>query len=236
MKSIRAFAQLLVLAIIVILGGAGYFTVKSGVFNKDMQRAKVEVKTTAALVDATNAQLGQGAAVLTTIGEANATAPDSKERDFIGRAVPIGLGVLGAPNQQFLFQMEQLKNATLTGQLKQADRINSDLTQEAGVARAIAARALVAKQAADNNSLVAAKAEAAANADKLLMFYALLAVAALYIYTKVTHFSPGQISTYVTDLRQQGVADVNQAIAKLDVVARPWQQKMVSWLNRWKAM
>lgn len=234
MKNTRAVAWIPVMLIIVLLGGGGYFVTKKGIFNKDMQRAKQEVQTTGQLVGAANGNASKASSVLTAIGEANAGAPDSKQKEFIGQAVPIGLNLLGSPDPQFLATMRELENATLKGKVQEQGALIAELQAESKEDRTKYLQAVTAKERADQRVLVAAKNEAEANADKLLAFYAAVACIVLYGYVKVTHFSPGQISTFVHDIRNETQSELNPVIQKLDSAASPLQQKIVKFLQRFK--
>lgn len=214
---------------VVALGGWGLSKTKW--FHRETKRAAASTTTTQQLVAATDAQGAAAAAVLTKIGEANTTAPLSRERDFISRAVPIGLGFLPAPDPQKLLELERLKVAVLTGQLETASALNDNLLADGAKLRRDYAAALAAKRASD---LALEQAAAQARGAEQQAFWLMLiagAAAALYLWTKLSHVSPLSLSAAVRDLRE-GTTEPNAAIASLDANLTPFQQGNVA-LNHW---
>lgn len=233
MKNARASVTLIVIAVIALFGAGGYFAVKSGVFNGETKRANENSKTTTELVAANASSNAKAASVFTAIGQVNSEAPESPQKKVINRFYPIGLGLTGKPDPEFLQQLDQLKIAEISGKLEQANAINGNLLQTVEQANLRADRALSAKQRSDDAIQEHAAAERAANAQKYLAIVMAVAALGLYAYAKVTHFSPGQIANYVTDIRS-GATEPNSAIAALDSIASPLQQKIVNLLHRWK--
>lgn len=230
-KSNRGETTLLILLAVVLFGGGAWGLSKTKWFHGESKRAKSSTDTTAALVATTDAQGAAAAAVLTKIGEANTTAPDSRERDFIARAVPIGLGYLPAPDPQKLLELERLKVAVLTGQLATATTLNDNLLADGARLRRDYAAALAAKRASDL-ALEQAAAETR-GAEQQAFWLTLVAGAAglLYLWTKLSHVSPVSLSRFVEDHRN-GTAEADPAIAALDGAITPFQQANIA-LTAW---
>jgi hypothetical protein len=227
----RGEATLLILLAVVLLGGGAFGLSKTKWFHGESKRAKSSTETTAALVSTTEAQGAAAAAVLTKIGEANTTAPDSRERDFIARAVPIGLGFLPAPDPQKLLELERLKVAVLTGQLATATTLNDNLLADGAKLRRDYAAALAAKRASDLALEQAAAEARGAEQQAFWLTCIAAAAAALYLWTKLSHVSPLSLSAAVRDLRE-GTTEPNAAIAAIDANVTPFQQANVA-LNHW---
>jgi len=217
--------------LLLLLGGGAWGVSKTKWFHGESKRAATSSATTTALVDSSEAQGAAAAAVLTKIGEANTTAPLSRERDFIARAVPIGLGFLPSPDPQKLLEMERLKVAVLEGKLETAAALNDNLLADGAKLRRDYAAALAAKRASD----LALEQEAAKSrgAEQQAFWLTLVtgAAAALYLWTKLSHVSPLSLSAAVRDLRE-GTTEPNAAIASLDANLTPFQQGNVA-LNHW---
>lgn len=220
----RGAIWIIVLGVIALLGG-GLAVLKPSWMHGDSKRAKTSTQTTEALVSATNAQGGAAAAVLVKIGEANGTAPDSKEKSFISAAVPIGLSYLPKPDPEKLLEMEKLKTAFLTGQLELAQTLTVSAYQQAEDAQKATARALAAKRASDAElSQVAAERLGEERTKNIMVVVAVLAVV-LYLYVRITFIHPGSLATAINDMRS-GTAELNPAIAAIDSALTPLQQTM----------
>lgn len=210
----------------VALLGAGLAVLKPSWLHGDSKRAKTSTQTTEALVSATNAQGGAAAAVLVKIGEANGTAPDSKEKAFISAAVPIGLSYLPAPDPAKLLEMEKLKTAFLTGQLELAQTLTVSAYQKAEDAQKATARALAAKRASDEDLTIEAALRLGAERNQNILIAVAVLFVGLYLYVRSTFIHPGSLATAINDMRS-GTGEPNAVIAAIDSALTPLQQKMV---------
>ena len=226
----KAFAFLPVLIGIAVVGVAGLFVAKPKFLHGDSRRAAASTEATAAVDAAVTKQGAEAAASVVKIGEANATAPDSKEKDFIAREVPVALAKLPAPDAQALIEAERRKAAVLAGQLEAVSRLYDQALKRADVLERERAAALAERRAADLRlEQAAAEALGAERTRNGFIFCGVLAVG-LYLYVKLTHFSPSAIAEAVADIKA-GV----HPITALDTVAGRLQQRLVNFLGRLKA-
>jgi len=219
----------LILLVIVLLGAGGYGLSKTKWFNGDAKRATQSTETTANLLSINAERDGKIASVFTAIGVTNSEAPESQQRRVIGRFVPVGLSLVSAPpDPAFLLELEKLKVAELSGKLSQADRINDALLRDAGATQRELAKAIAAKRASDQALEWAAAEKLGAEKQAFWFMLAAAGAAILYVYTKVTHLSPGALAEAVSDIRK----DPTQAIAAIDGVTTRLQQKLVRFSRR----
>lgn len=223
--------SLIVVLALALLGGGAYASKRFGWFDQRTKEAQTSQKTTDQLVKATDNQGGAAAAYVATIGATNAQAPDSKEKTAIAGLVPIALSYLPEPDPKKLLEAEKLKNAYLTGQLTLASNLTASALSEAAEARKETLKALTAKRASDEALLESAKEANEANADRFLFMIVAGAAGVLYLWTKLTHISPGQLSNIVSDIRK-GANETNTALQAIDVHSAPLQQ-MVTRANVW---
>lgn len=227
----RGSGLVLVLVGALVLAVGGWGLSKTKFFHGESKRAESSRQTTDDLTAATNAQLAKGAAVFQVIGEANAKAPASKQRDYIARAVPIGMGYLGvAPDPQTVIEQQRLEIAILNGQLELANSIVSSQMGNVTKAKEETARALSAKRASDI-ALIESAAETR-GAEQQAFWFMLIAGSAvvLYIWTKLSHVSPMTLSGAIHDIRK-GTAEPNHAIAAIDSATTPFQQMNVAFIH-----
>ena len=224
-KSIRGAAALIVLGVLVLLGGGGYFAVKKGIFNGDTHRANESAKTTEELLASTKAQGAAAAAYVGVQGDVIGTLPDSKEKDFLNRSNGIILSYLPAQDPKKVIEAQNLKIAVLTGQVELANSMTRNALQRADEADQRTARAISSKRSSDRDLQEAAAETRGANAQAFLFTCIAIAIGALYLYTKVTHVSPGSLSKIVTDIRS-GSGETDPAIVAIDTYTNGLQQMM----------
>ena len=225
MRSTKAIATAGILLVLALAGACGYAVSKTKWFHGETKRAEASAKTTEELLSAQTAQGSAAAAYVTSMGDVVGTLPESREKDFLGRAGGIALSYLPKPDPAKIIEAQNLKIAVLSGQLELANRLTGDALHRAEVADQRTVRAIAGKRASDI-ALQEAAAEAR-GAEQAQFWMMLLAgsVAVLWAYTKLTHLSPGKLSTIVADLRN-GTGEQNQAIQIIDSATTPLQQMM----------
>lgn len=229
----RGLAFLPVLAIVALVGVVGLGVSKTKLFHGESKRADASTKTTEELLAAQNAQGAAAAAYVQTLGEVASTLPESRERDYLGRASGIALSYLPKPDPQKIIEAQSLKIAVLSGQLELANKLTGDALNRAEQADRRTAQAISGKRASDL-ALQESAAEAR-GAEQQTFWFMLIAGAALllYIWVKLSHISPLTLSSVVHDIRT-GTSESNPAIAALDSATTPFQQantKLMTWLR-----
>lgn len=226
------FAWLPVLLVIALIG-SGYGAVKGGWFSGESKRAKTSTQTTQDLVSAEAAPGASAAAYVQEMTTVAATLPESKEKAFLGRAGSIALSYLPAPDPVKLLEAERLKNAFLSGQLELANTLTANALQDAGAMQKKLTQAIAAKRASDMALEEAAAEARGANENKFWLMLVAAAGVALYLYTKLTHVSPGSLARIVADIRG-GTVETNPALQSIDALTTPVQQWMTRgnvWFN-----
>lgn len=229
----RGEALTAVLLAIIIIGGGAFGLSKTKWFHGDSKRARTSEETTAALVTAVDRQGGVAAASVVKIGEANASAPESPEKTFISREVPVALASLPKPDSEALIAAERRKAAILEGRLQEASLLYGDAMARAEKLEREKGAALSAKRASDQALAQVAAERLGAEQQAFWAFVFLGLVGALYVYTKMTHLSPAAVAAAVTDIKA-GTGESNPAIAALDGVTTRLQQKMIRLLTKLK--
>lgn len=222
-----------VLLIVGLLGLGGWGLSKTKWFNRESKRAKTSTETTADLIAAKDKQGAVAAASVVKIGEANAVAPESLSRAFIAREVPVALASLPAADIDALMQAERRKLAVMEGRLVEADRLYGDAMKRADEYQQAATRAIAAKRASDLALEQAASEARGAEQQAFWLTLVAIAAAALYVWSKLTHVSPGSLARAVADIRS-GAGEKDPAIQAIDSVTTPLQQWATRgnlWLN-----
>jgi hypothetical protein len=213
--------------------GAGY--IKTQFFHGDTKRAAqsaeatAEVKATQAALDAANRQRSaEIAASATIIGQAAADIPDDKNADFIRREVPVILAKSEAPDPAELLKAAERRELVLRGELAAINRAYGQAFEHAQKladenARLTGERdaAIAAREAVDRKLAEVAAARQAREKQMLVIIAIAAAFAGLWLWAKVTHFSPWQQAKAVADIRAGTYTDPVEAI---DVAASPLQQ------------
>jgi hypothetical protein len=223
-------AALVVLLVAVVLSAAGLWVVKPKALHGETRRAEASTVATERLEQANNKQGAEAAASVTKIGEAAATAPESPEKTFITREVPVALAKLPAPDPQALIEAEKRKTAVMEGRLVEASKLYDSALKRASTLEKERDAALTARRKADADLNETAAAHRAAEQQRNAFILVASVCAALYGYTKLTHFSPGALAEVVTDVKN-GV----HPITAIDTVASRLQQRMVNFLAKIKS-
>lgn len=206
--------------------GLALWIFKPKILHGDSRRAKESSQTTEELVKTQEKQAATAAASVVKIGEANASAPESREKSFIAQEVPVALAHLPKPDPEALLAAERRKNAVLEGRIEEADRLYGKALEKAERLERERAAALAAKRASDLElERVAAERLGAERAKNMMIAIAVVAVL-LYFYVRFTFVSPANLASAVRDIRH-GTGEPNSAIAALDSVTTPMQQLMV---------
>ena len=233
MKSARAFATILLIGIIALLGASTYGAIHFGLFSGESKRAKVNTQTTQALVSAETASGASAAAYTATMASVAATLPESNEKAFLVKAGAVALSYLPPPDPQKLLEAEKLKTAFLTGQLELANSLTASALNDSAAMQKKLTQAIAAKRASDVAIQQAADKDAANDADKFLLVCIAVAAGLLYLWTKASHISPLTLSRAVADIKN-GTVETNPAVAALDGALTPFQQlntKFMVWLR-----
>lgn len=234
-------ATIIVLAVVAVVGVAAWLF-KPRSIHGESRRADESARTTERVNAATDEVLeaerkkgAQAAASVTKIGEAAAESPESPAKSFITREVPLALASLPTPDPMALIEAERRKSAVMEGRYEEASRLYKDaftqvskLQQEKEEALIALEKARLERQKADQAILEAAAANRAMQMQRNLFIGLCVLVGVLWIWAKITHFSPSQIASSVRDIRAKTYQDPIEA---LDVSANRLQQKIVRWLS-----
>ncbi len=219
------------LVIVVVLAGIGLglMAFKPKWLHGDSKRAAESAATTEALLASQKKLSATAAASVAMIGQANATAPESREKEFVSREVPVALSLLEAPDPVALLAAERRKNAVLEGKVQVIEQLYGDQAKTNEALRHENVIAIAAKRASDTElAQVAAERLGAEKTATRWMIVAGVCVL-LYLYVKFTHIGPGAIAEAVSDMRKQGAT---AGITALDGVTSRLQQKMVRFINK----
>jgi hypothetical protein len=223
-------AAVLVVVVGLLLGGLGLFIAKPRFMHGDSRRARQSQEASAALQEAATKQSAEAAASVVKIGEAAATAPESPERTFITRDVPVALAKLPSPDPSALIEAERRKVAVMEGRLEEAARLYDKALKRAETLEREKAAAMAERQRVDQELQSVAAERLGAERQRNAMVAVAVLLILLYGWAKYTHFSPAQIAQAAVDIR--GGA---KAITALDGVATMYQQKLVKRIARLKA-
>lgn len=224
----RGEAATVVILVLALLG-VSFFAFKPKALHGDSKRAQESQESTAQLIQASEKPAAVAAASVVKIGEVAAMLPDSVEKEFITRETPVALANLPAPDPQALLDAERRKVAILTGQVTEARWLYDRAIVKADKLQKERDEALLRKQQSDQALLETAAARIAAERQRNQFIIVAVVAALLYLYAKITHFSPNQIFRSVRDIR----AGVDPVTA-IDVSASPIQQKIVGALTKWR--
>ena len=241
MKSQRGETTVLLLAL-VALAALG-FVAWPKFFHGDTKRAEKSAEatlavntTTDALVEVERLRAATAAASVVKIGEANTESPDSPSKNFVAREVPVALANLPAPDPHALLAAEKRKVAVMEGRVAESAALYraalgraEQLVSERDEARHALDLARIERAQVDSELAEVAAARRAAEQQKRLFIIFAAVAAGLWLWAKLTHFSPWQQAKAVADLRSGTYADPVDAI---DVAASPLQQFVVRFFVR----
>lgn len=230
MKPTTGAAPLLIMLYIAGASLIGLFVVKPKIFHGESKRAENSAKTTADLVAAGNQKSAEAAASVATIGKANADAPESPQKAFIAREVPVAAALLEKPDQSALIASEQRMRAVLEGKLEQADKLYGLAAQRSADLEAKYVGALAAKQKADIELQISAAEHLAAERQRNQLLVVCFVFGLLYVYTKSTHLGIGAVTELAMDIKSGEVSPEHA----LDAVTSRFQQSLVRFLKKFK--
>jgi len=226
----RGAVGLVVVLAVAVVAVVGTWVAKPKILDGASKRAAASTEATANLEKVTQHKDALAAASITKIGEANANAPESKEKNFITREILVALGLLPAPDSQGLIDVEKRKVAVLEGNVAAINVLYDKALKESEKVKHERDLALAARQRADLDLETAAAEQLGAQRQRnQILLLAALAIG-LFLYVKITHFSPGAMADVVNDIRN----DVHP-ITAIDGAASRLQQKIVNFLARIKA-
>lgn len=240
MKTIHrsGVALLTVLIYVAVAGIAGVWALKPDLLpGTAAHRAKKSTQATQRVEAATDkadaaikAQVEEVAAGLTKIGEANATAPESPARDFIGMEVPFLLGVSPyKASPQALIAAERRRAAVMEGERDEARRLyqkeaerTEQLQRDRDRALALLATARLERERIDGELREAVAAEHV----RTMQFIGAAVVAVLALaawgYARLYSITPRSLGAIAADVRS-GVNPIHA----LDTHLAPWLHSVV---------
>jgi prepilin-type N-terminal cleavage/methylation domain-containing protein len=200
MKRNKAFTLLEILVVIALLGaGASYIAPK--LFNKDSRNAANSQKATAELIAAQERKEANIASSVTVIGQANADAPASKEKDFIAKEVPLVLSQLSAPDAQKLFEATARRAAVAEGNLALVNKLYGQATKDAIELTKELEKARIERQQVDLALSEAAAYKLGAERTKMALGAVVALLVAGFIYVKIYSITPASLGSIVADIR-----------------------------------
>lgn len=170
-------------------------------FDKDSRNADQSQKATAALISAQEKKESNIAASVTVIGQANADAPYSKEKDFIAKEVPVVLSQLSPPDAQKLFDVAQRRAAVAEGNVVLINKLYGQATKDAMSLTKELAQAKEERKQVDLQLSEAAAYKLGAERAKMAMAAVIALLAAGAAYLKIYSISPGSIGNIAADIR-----------------------------------
>lgn len=226
-----------ILLFLMLVGGTAFGLSKTKWFHGETRRAEAskaatsEVKTTVATVDESQKKRSAvAAASVAQIGEANTTAPDSKEKQFIAREVPVALANMETPDPEAMRASYERRLAVMAGQIDTVNRLYASALDKAAALQherdaAIAAResAIAKRDAIDDKLSEVAAAHRAVEQQKMILIAVAGLLAALWIYTKLFSVDPVSLGRIAADIRAG-----ESPIQALDTHLMPWLHPQVA--------
>jgi len=201
----HAAVQLAVVVCILLAGALGLVTLKPKKLHGESRRAKESTEATAELIAASKEKetalkrkSAEAAASVEIIGGVVGTLPDTPEKSFLTQETKVVSSKLESPDPAALLEAEKRKVAVLGGQIELTQKLYGrafehakELEERVVKAEARAATAETQRAAIDLKLEQAAAENLGAErtSNRYLVAIGLLAV--LYLYTKITHLSPG---------------------------------------------
>jgi hypothetical protein len=218
-----------VIVALVALAG-GFLLAKPKLLDGDSRRASKSTETTQALIEKQDERGATAAAYVVKMDEVVGTMPESPEKSFLGQAADITLANLPQANARALIEAERLKNAVLTGQVREARALYEAALNKSETLTRDLERAVAAKRRSDLALEQAAAERLGAERTRNQMILVAALAVGLFLYVKLTHLSPGALATAVNDIRR----DHADPITALDSVATRTQQSAINFLARLK--
>lgn len=200
MRLNKAFTLLEVIVVIGLIGaGAAYLFPK--VFNKDSRNAAQSQDATQKLLQAQKEKEANISASVTVIGQANANSPDSKEKDFIGREVPLVLGQLAPPNQKALIDAANRRAAIAEGKAALANELYGVAASKAEALQKKVDDGIRERQEIDLKLSEAAAYKLGAERTQMAMGAIILILAGLFAYAKIYGIHTDSVGSIIADIR-----------------------------------
>lgn len=195
-----ATTLLIILTLLGVIGGGAYL-VKPELFSRESARANASAQATKKVDDSVKKASANAAAGVTKIGEANAVAPESPAKDFIGREVPNVLSQLEAPDPIALVAAEARKTAVMQGKFELADSLYQKEAKEVKELQTKLAEAKLDRQNVDRALSEAASEHAGAQRNQVILLVIALVLGALWGYSKVFGITPSTMGKMMADMR-----------------------------------
>lgn len=195
----QASTLIIVLAVLALAGLGAYLFPKT--FDKDSRNADKSQKATQELIVTQQKKESNIASSVTAIGQANADAPDSKERDFITKEVPMVLSQLSAPDAQKLFEATARRAAVAEGNLALVQKLYGQATKDAAELVKENEKAKLERQQVDLQISEAAAYKLGAERQKLAMGAVIAILIIGVAYVKIFGVHTDDIGKMVADIR-----------------------------------
>lgn len=210
-----------IILVLAVLGVAGWLG-KGFLFSEDKKNAKESQQATQRLLEAQQEQAASVAASVTSIGAANAEAPESPSRAFIEREVPEALALLPNAPESALKAAEQRRMAVMEGRLTEANRLYAQLRDENAYLIKQKNEAVARRIEADKTLIQAANERAEEELKRTLIIGAAILLA-------LGWFTRARQSVPLAVLGQNlGMANrPKELVSHLDATLTPSQQKAV---------
>ncbi len=250
-----AFTTIEVVVVVALLGALGLMVAKPKFLSGESRRAdqsrqatqqvvqaQAKVEDAQAKIDETAKQRSSTAAAsVTTMVKAAEEAPKSPHSAFIAKEGRLALTYLDPADPAALLASEQRYSAFLEGKVELIQTLYSDAYKESkelatkleaekkakAEAEAKLADAMAQRAAIDQKLIVKAAEHLATERQRNMAILVAVVIGGLWLWAKLTHFSPFQMKNAVLDI-QNGV----QPIVALDTNATPLQQRIVNLLTR----
>jgi hypothetical protein len=228
MKTSKRAEVLTVVLVATAVVALGAWLFKPKILDGESKRAAESTAATAALEAANIKKGATAAASVAVIGDANAEAPGSPHKNFIGQEVKVALANLPAPDPQALLEAEKRKVAVLEGRVLEAQGLYASAMDRASQLEKDRAKALAERQAADLRLERAAAENLGAQRTKNITIFVAACCIALWLWTKFTHLSPNSLAKIVADVKTPG----ENVLHTIDAEANTLTQALVRRINK----
>lgn len=234
-------ALLVVIGALAIAGALGLWVFKPKALHGESKRAEQSEQVSAEVkaahekeIAAEKKRSSEAAASSQVMASVVASLPATPEKQFLTEEGKVLASKLESPDPTELLKAEQRKNAVLTGKVAEAELLysqalqhSSELSRDLVQAKEDTSRALAARDAVDRNLNETAALHRGMERQRNMTILALAALAAVYLWTKLTHLSPGAMAEAVADIKK-GVNGVDA----IDLVTTRSQQKLVAFWQK----
>jgi hypothetical protein len=234
-RNSKGIAPLVVIGALALIGAVGLWVAKPKALHDETRRAdqseqaSVEVKAAHEKeVAALNHKSAEAAASAQVMADVTASLPATTEKKFLIEEGKVMASKLEAPDPAELLRAEQRKNAVLSGKVAEAESLYSEalkhsakLSDDLADAEAKTAKAQAARDEVDRALAETAALHRGMERQRNMTLLGLALLAALYLWTKLSHLSPSALAEATADIHKG-----KDAIAALDGVASRFQQKL----------